>query len=54
MFDVFWVFFYGGRENLNSSIRGSSLVFCWHADDGQTLNAGLVALRFSAGPDLYC
>ena len=26
----------------------------WRADDGPTLNAGLVALRFSGVPDQYC
>ena len=29
-------------------------VFRWRADDGRTLNAGLVALGFSGDPDQYC
>ena len=28
--------------------------FRWRADDGPTLNAGLVASGFSGGPDQYC
>ena len=28
--------------------------FRWRADDGPTLNAGLVALRFFRGSDLHC
>ena len=28
--------------------------FRWRADDGPILNAGLVALRFFRGSDLYC
>ena len=42
-----------GREDPNTTISGPSLAcqgnaismaFCWRADDGPTLNAGLVAL----------
>ena len=38
-----------GKEDPNTTISGPSLarqqmVFCWRADDGPTLNAGLVAL----------
>ena len=30
------------------------MAFCWRADNGQPLNAGLVALRFLGDPDQYC
>ena len=48
-----------GIEDLNTAINGPSLAhkrntiemaFRWRADDGQTLNAGLVALWFFRGP----
>ena len=28
--------------------------FCWRADDGPTLNAGLAAFGFFRGSDQYC
>ena len=30
------------------------MAFRWRADDGPTLNAGLVACDFSGDPDQYC
>ena len=30
------------------------MAFCWRADNGPPLNAGLVALRFLGDPDQYC
>ena len=58
---LFWVD--KGGEDLNTIISGRSsarqrnaikMAFHWHADGGQTLNAGLVALWFSrrSGPAL--
>ena len=42
------LFFYEGKGYPNSILSGLS----WErADDGPTLNAGLVAFRFSADPD---
>ena len=44
-------FFYDkGRED---PIYHYKRAFRWRADDGPILNAGLVALRFSTGSDLY-
>ena len=54
------VFYDVGREDPNSTISGPSLArqrnaikmaFRWRADDGPTLNAGLVALWLSGDPD---
>ena len=54
-----------GREDPNTTIRGPSLAhqrnastvqmaFRWRADDGLTLNAGLVALEVLGDLDQYC
>ena len=56
-FDGFFCFFFyfiflvdEGREDLDTTINGPSsagqrnAIYRWHADDGQTLNAGLAAL----------
>ena len=34
------------RDDPNTTISGPSLAFCWRADDGPALNAGLKALCF--------
>ena len=58
-FDIFFVVD-EGWEDPNTTLCGSSstrqrnaieMAFRWRADDGPTLNAGLVASRFSG--DLY-
>ena len=50
--------FYEGREDPNSNISGLTpirernaiqMAFRWRAEDGQILNAGLVALSFFSG-----
>ena len=38
-----------GREDPSNTISGPSSAFRWRADDGPTMNAGLVALRFFRG-----
>ena len=38
-----------GREDPSTTISGPSSAFRWRADDGPTMNAGLVALRFFRG-----
>ena len=48
-----------GREDQNTTIGGTSSarqrnVFSWRADNGSTLNAGLVACDFSGDLDQYC
>ena len=58
-----------GREDLNITINEpssarqrnaswrvdyGSMAFRWRADDGPTLNAGLVAFSFPGDPDQYC
>ena len=52
-----------GREDPITTISGLSsarqrnaikMAFHWRADDGPTLNAGLVALYFLGDPDQYC
>ena len=52
-----------GREGPHTDISGPSLArrrnavymaFRWRADDGPTLDAGLVALWFSGGLDRCC
>ena len=48
-----------GREDQNTTIGGPSSArqrnaFCWRADNGPTLNAGLVACDFSGDLDQYC
>ena len=48
-----------GRENQNTTIGGPSSAhqrnaFRWQADNGPTLNAGLVACDFSGELDQYC
>ena len=35
-------------------LAGVLMAFCWRADDGPTLNAGLVALRILGDPVQYC
>ena len=56
-------FFYKGRKDPNTTISWPSTVrqqnaikmtFRLQAGDGQTLSAGLVALRFLGDPDEYC
>ena len=42
-----------GRKDRNTSISGPSSAR-QRADDGPTLNDGLVALWFSGDPDQYC
>ena len=42
-----------GREDQNTTIGGPSS-FRWRADNGPTLNAGLVACDFSGDLDQYC
>ena len=37
-----------------SSSKHHLMALGWHADDGPTLNAGLVAFRFSRDTDQYC
>ena len=55
-----FVFSWWGDRGSNTAINGPSLAcqwnaiemaFCWRADDGPTLNAGLVA---TGDPDKYC
>ena len=52
-----------GREDPHTAISGPSsarrrnavyMAFRWRADDGPTLNAGLIALWFSGDLDRYC
>ena len=52
-----------GKEDPKTTISGSSfarqqnaieMMSRWRADDGPTLNAGLVALWFLGDPDQYC
>ena len=52
-----------GIEDPNTAINGSSsarqrnaigMAFCWRADGGPTLNAGLVVCGFTGDPDQYC
>ena len=48
-----------GSKVPNTTMSGPSSTrqrnaFRWHADDGPTSNAGLVALWFSEDPDHYC
>ena len=43
-----------GREDQNTTIGGPSSAFRWRADNGPTLNAGLVACDFSGDLDQYC
>ena len=48
-----------GREDQNTTIEGPSSArqrntFRWRADNGPTLNAGLVACDFSGDLDQYC
>ena len=62
----FYIFFFGGGGDPNTTLSGPSLarqrnaiemVFHGRADDGSTLNAGLVALRIlriSWDPVHYC
>ena len=63
--NVFWGFFLvdEGREDPSITKSGPSsasqqnaivMAFCWWADDGPTLNAGLVALSFLENQDQYC
>ena len=63
MTGFFWVFLADdGREDPSITISGPSSAcqrnaiksFRWRADNGPTLNAGLVALGFSGDLDLYC
>ena len=57
-FDIFFSVDGGGIEDAYTAINGPSsarqrnaieMVFRWRADDGSTLNAGLVALLFFRG-----
>ena len=61
----FFRFFYllGWRVDRNATKSGTlsarhrnaiPMAFCWRADNGPPLNAGLVALRFLGDPDQYC
>ena len=48
-----------GREDQNTTLGGPSSArqrnaFRWRADNGPTLNAGLVACDFSGDLDQYC
>ena len=62
LFFFFFFFFFlvdEMREDPNTTICGPTLSHRWNAfrlraDDGPTLNFGLVALCFSENPDKYC
>ena len=46
-----------GREDPSITTSGPLsplMAFGWSADDGPTLNTGLVVLQFTENPDLYC
>ena len=61
--NVLFCLFCKGIEDTNTAINGPSwarqrntieMAFRWRADDGLTLNAGLVALLFFRDPDQNC
>ena len=55
---TFFFFFRGERIQISLKAGhhrpGSKMALHWHADDGPTLNAGLVALRISGDLVQYC